>query len=71
MAREKPTYRDELEQILARFGKHIFSWKEVQVYTGRGKDWCNTHLKIPHDGCTAVQLAHALTNLGGKRNGYS
>lgn len=64
MAREKETYRLELEQILNRFGgKHIISFKEVQEYTGRGKHWCTQHLKIPHDGCTAVQLANALSSL--------
>ena len=64
MGREKETYRLELELILAHFnGKHIISWKEVQEYTGKGKDWCNSHLKIPHDGCTAVQLAFALSHL--------
>ena len=71
MAREKPTYRDELEQILARFGKHIISFTEVQEYTGKSYNWCREHLDIPRKGCTAVQLAHALTNLGGKKNGYS
>ena len=64
MAREKETFRLELEQILQRFDNHqIISWAEVQEYTGKGYKWCNSHLKIPHDGCTAVQLAHALTNL--------
>lgn len=63
MAREKETYRLELEQILARFGKSVLSFKEVQEYTGRGYKWCCAHLDIPHDGCTAVQLAHALTDL--------
>ena len=64
MPREKETYRLELEQILAHFGgKHIISWAEVQEYTGKGYKWCNQHLKVPHDGCTAVQLAHALSNL--------
>lgn len=62
--KEAPNYRDELEQILKYFnGSHVITWKEVQEYTGRGKDWCNSHLKIPHDGCTAVQLAKALSNL--------
>lgn len=70
MAREKETFRLELEQILARFdGRHIISFKEVREYTGKSYDWCTKHLDIPHDGCTAVQLAHALTNLGGKRYG--
>ena len=64
MAREKETYRLELEQILARFGgKCIISFAEIQEYTGKGYKWCCKHLDIPHDGCTAVQLAHALTNL--------
>ena len=64
MAREKENFRLELEQILAKNnGKHILSWKDVQDYTGKGKDWCNSHLKIPHDGCTAVQLAKALSDL--------
>lgn len=64
MSREKETFRDELELILQYFGgKHIISWKEVQEYTGKGYDWCTNHLPIPHDGCTAVQLARALSNL--------
>ena len=64
MPRELPNYRDELEQILAfTGGKRILSWAEVQEYTGKGYKWCDNHLKIPHDGCTAVQLAHALASL--------
>ena len=70
MAREKPTYRDELEQILARFGgKCVLSFTDVQNYTGRSYNWCAKHLDVPRKGCTAVQLAHALCNLGGKRYG--
>lgn len=64
MPREKETFRLELEQILAKFGgKHIITFAEVQEYTGKGYKWCNKHLKIPHDGCTAVQLAKALSEL--------
>ena len=69
---EKPTYRDELEQILQTFGgKHIISFAEVQQYTGKGKYWCTKHIPVPHNGCTAVQLAHAMANLGGKKNGFN
>ena len=68
MAREKPTYRDELEMILSHFGgKQIISFAEVQTYTGRGYKWCKSHLDIPRDGCTAVQLAHALACVGEKK----
>ena len=64
MAREKENYRLELEQILERFGgRHIISWTEVQEYTGRGYKWCDRHLDLPHDGCTAVQLANAMASL--------
>ena len=67
MPREKENYRLELEQILAHFnGKHIISFSEVQEYTGRGYKWVSAHLDIPHDGCTAVQLAHALACVGEK-----
>lgn len=62
--REKPTYRDELEQILSYTGgKHILSFREVCDYAGRGRKWVCNHLDIPHDGCSAVQLAHALSDL--------
>ncbi len=68
MAREKELFRVELEQILDRFGgRQIISFRDVQAYTGKGYDWCCSHLDIPHDGCTAAQLAHALTNLGSGR----
>ena len=67
MAREKENYRLELEQVLAHFGgKHIISFSEVQEYTGKGYKWVSNHLDIPHDGCTAVQLAHALACVGEK-----
>lgn len=65
MAREKENYRLELEQVLAHFGgKHIISFSEVMAYTGRGYKWVSNHLDIPHDGCTAVQLAQALACIG-------
>ena len=64
MAREKETYRFELELILEHFnGKHIISFTEVQEYTGRSYNWCRQHLNIPRKGCTAVQLAFALSHL--------
>jgi len=68
---EKPLYRLELEEILKAFGgKHIISFAEVQQYTGKGKYWCTKHIPVPHNGCTAVQLAHALANLGQNKNRF-
>ncbi len=62
--KEMPNYRDELEEILRHFnGRRILTFKEVQDYTGKGYKWCTNHLNIPHDGCTAVQLAKALSKL--------
>ncbi len=67
MAREKETYRLELEQILLKFGgRHILSKQDVMEYTGKGRSWCDKHLKIPPCGCTAVQLAFQLSHLGEK-----
>ena len=64
MPMEPKNYRDEIEQILKHFnGRHVLTFGEVQEYTGRGYKWCTAHLNIPHNGCTAVQLAKALCEL--------
>lgn len=57
-------YIAELEKINSFFGgKSTIKWKEVWQYTGRGRRWCTAHIKVPHNGCTTVQLAKALANL--------
>ncbi len=64
MPREPETFRLELEQILTHFGgKAVLTRSEVMEYTGKGRTWCDKHLKLPHSGCTAVQLALALSRL--------
>lgn len=61
--RELPTYRDELEQILAFFGdKRVFTKEDVKRYTGKGDKWVASHLGKQKE-YSAVGLAHALASL--------
>ena len=49
MPREPETFRLELEQILTHFGgKAVLTRSEVMEYTGKGRTWCDKHLKLPH-----------------------
>lgn len=44
MARERETYRLELEQVLAAFpNKATLTRTDVMAYTGRGRKWLNNH----------------------------
>ena len=44
MARERETYRLELEQVLAAFpDKATLTRSDVMNYTGRGRKWLNSH----------------------------
>ena len=44
MAREKETFRLELEQVLAAFpNKRVLTRKDVMAYTGRGRKWLDSH----------------------------
>lgn len=63
MAREKETYRLELEQILAYFGdKRILTLTDVATYVGKTRDWTRSHLGVTGEGVTAVKLAYILSN---------
>lgn len=62
--REAPTYRLELEEILKNFNdRRILSVTDVSCYTGKSRKWCREHLGVSGKGCTAVQLANALSKL--------
>lgn len=62
MAREKETYRLELEQINLRFGgKAVLTCAEVSSYVGHCHRWCVKHLGMSGDGMTSVMLAHRLS----------
>lgn len=62
MARELPTYRDELEEILKFFnGKRVLTKEDVKRYTGRGDKWVASH--FPKKEYSAVSLAHTLASL--------
>lgn len=64
MAREKETFRLELEQINLRFGgKAVLTCAEASAYTGHCYRWCAKHLGVSKDGITAVMLAHRLSSL--------
>lgn len=62
MAREKETYRAELEEILRYFGERkILTVTDMTKYLGKSREWVQAH--ISNKPITAVQLAYALTNL--------
>ena len=63
MARELPTYRDELEQVLLFFdNKRVLTKEDVKRYTGKGDKWIASHIGNQKD-YSAVGLAHALASL--------
>ena len=64
MAKENPTYRLELEQLLARFpGQTILSRTDIMNYTGRGRTWLDSHGFKGRKDFTAVQVAHILSGI--------
>lgn len=66
MAKEAPTYRDELEEIVKFFGsKRILTVSDVAKYTGRTRDWTREKLGVCGD-ITVVALAHIMVNLNNK-----
>ena len=66
MAREAPTYRDELEEIIRFFGgKRILTVSDVAKYTGRTRDWTREKLGVCGD-VTVVALAHMMVDLNKK-----
>lgn len=63
MARELPTYRDELEQVLSFFeGKRVLTRTDVMKYTGKGEKWVKSHIGTQKE-ISAVSLAHTLASL--------
>lgn len=64
MPREKPTFRLELEQLMARFpGKSVLTKKEIMEYTGKKEFWMNSHGFKGKGDLTLVQVAAILTDL--------
>lgn len=64
MAREKETFRLELEQINIRFGgKATLTCAEVSEYVGHCYRWCVKHLGMGTQGMTSVMLAHKLSSM--------
>lgn len=64
MAREHPSYRDQLEDILTFFqGKRVLTMKDVLLYTSRSREWCKAYLDISKGGVSACVLARKLVDL--------
>lgn len=62
--REAEAYRPILESVLTfADGRHVLNIGEITKYTGRGRDWCKTHLGLKSYGLTAEELALALTKM--------
>ena len=59
--REKPTYRDHLEDIL-RFtgGARLLAVSQTAEYLGRSREWVSKRLKRENGGVSAVTLARWL-----------
>ena len=63
MAREKETFRLELELVLAAFPqKRVLTRTDVMQYTGRGRKWLDRH-GFAGQEFTAVDVAHTLAGL--------
>ncbi len=63
MAREKETFRLELEMVLAAFPqKHVLTRTDVMKFTGRGRKWLDSH-GFTGQEFTAVDVAHTLAGL--------
>ena len=59
MAREKPTYRLELEQILAFFpGKRLLTISDVAKYLGRSRNWVREN--VTREDVSTIWLANWL-----------
>ena len=62
MPRERPTYRAELEQILAYFkDKKVLSVSDMERYLHKSRSWVEKHVSCKP--LTAVQFAYELTHL--------
>ena len=60
MAREKETFRLELEMLLAAYpNKRIYNRSDIMAYTGRGRKWLDSHGFTGQD-YTAVDVARNL-----------
>lgn len=64
MPRELPGFRDQLEDILSfTNGNRILTKEEVQLYTGKSRNWCDKYLAVTKAGITAHVLARKLVSL--------
>lgn len=62
--REAPTYRLELEELLAYFqGKRILTVTDVSNYVGHSRRWCRDNLEVSGSGVSIVSLAKKLSEL--------
>lgn len=69
MAREKETFRLELEQVLAAFPqKRVLTRTDVMTYTGRGRKWLDSH-GFKGQEFTAVDVANVMAGLREQRVG--
>jgi hypothetical protein len=60
MAREKETFRLELELLLAAYPqKRIYNRSDIMAYTGRGRKWLDSH-GFTGQEYTAVDVARQL-----------
>lgn len=63
MAREKETFRLELERVLAVFPhKAVLTRTDVMAYTGRGRKWLDSH-GFTGTEFTAVDVAHNMASI--------
>lgn len=64
MAKEKPTYRLELEQLKSKYpDKTVLTKTDIMEYTGRGRRWMDSHGFKGKGDLTIVQVAAILSNL--------
>jgi hypothetical protein len=69
MAREKETFRLELEQVLAAFPhKRVLTRTDIMEYTGRGRKWLDSH-GFRGQEFTAVDVANAMAGLRERQAG--
>jgi len=62
MAREKESYRDNLEALLTHFGgRHLLSASDVASYCGRDRRTVVKLFQIPKTGITAETLARRMS----------
>lgn len=61
MPREKPEYRDNLEELRAYFGdKRLLTIKDVAEYTGRSRDYVVRLYGLTKAGITIATLARKM-----------